>query len=1200
MPVLRPLVVAQRVLGAARALTMADATSGSATDRPAVASCCNASGKGLQSAIARRKSSFLVEANTADGVRCQQGGEIFSVKVNGPSVLHARVQDNEDGTYLVEYKPQASGPYSVSVLLHGVPLPGSPWRLDVAMPRPDAAQCICRGDALTAATARETSSFEVSFIDSHGQPTHAEDLDLYVEHVDGGGSAGGASGGDMVADGAPSSLESLEGTGAEKAARAWAREWAILRAATLRGVSAEAIKKQLSKERRSSLPPTPPLPPLAEAQVLEEADEAAAEEAAREAAAMAEAELTDATLDPPAYRMAGERVVGGNKPLIVRLGADLSSEQTGSIVPGGRLLVVESRKTADGSLRALVLLCGSDGPASASPRAHRQPATPLPRSPRRRSAAKPAVPPPLWVEQGEWPEETPRDGELFERESAMSTPLALSEAASYRSPGPVSYSQLMPPVSPWTAQNTLDTLARLGQLGTPAATDGVHGPGAIQQRLPSAFRRNVRKTGGKEGGEEPPSNPPARSAASTTGSLEELVGELTDDVLSLTHGWVTAARDGHELLSRVHEGIEAGKRQVHLTLWERRKAADKLLAKQQASSSGEGGRNDHTAHLSTQAKAELKAGPSFAFELINDPAGIGFAFGGVDPGTLHAHGQIVKFHTVRYSVGLAGQYWLHVGLRQQETRLPGSPFLLNVNPGMAHARSSELPAASIPLSGTVTGSGGVSCSMVVGLRDRMGNSCTSGGAKVQVSTVHESKEHSRDRDAKDLASIVKSSCVDLEDGRYQLEWQSEMAGSFVVSVMIANVHLVGSPFELTLRAAPPEVDKIVVSGEGLSSAQAGRPALINLYCLDKFDNLASQSGETTIAFGLKLLPRDSKEDKNTVTSMSFETNFRGEQYELLYAAQEAGEFGLHLWTDADVSGQRRFLPGSPFAVRVSGVRASAAGSFLLGMDEYFQGPAFPETLASLGDDVKASLTAGSERLQLYPRLRDEFGNASFATDDALVAYYETDESGRVDVPIKQLKELGSYEITQDLTKKDLHVVHVLLDGEHIGGSPCKVLVCPAQPVASKSRLIAPEDCPIVHSTCEIVLESFDKYGNRVDRGGATIAARVIGTGVSAVTTTDVKDGTYTLSFSCAVAGECRVVVRLDNHEMPTMTVTFVKPPDEGTAATGKGDVELREKQKEFESSGDYSMASVYAKQQGDRMLTQDELIIPRLVVRLCH
>ena len=161
-------------------------------------------------------------------------------------------------------------------------------------------------------------------------------------------------------------------------------------------------------------------------------------------------------------------------------------------------------------------------------------------------------------------------------------------------------------------------------------------------------------------------------------TISPALNALTDDVLACTHGWVTAARGGQELLSRVHKGLSAGVRQQHIGLWERRKAADKLITKQQTNPNET---NKGFGHVSEQMRAEYKAGPSFAHELANDPTGVGFAFGGVDPGTLHAHGQVVKVHTVRYSVGLAGRYRLHVGLRQQAVAFPGSPFSLHVAPG---------------------------------------------------------------------------------------------------------------------------------------------------------------------------------------------------------------------------------------------------------------------------------------------------------------------------------------------------------------------------------------------------------------------------------------------------------------------------------------------------------------------------------------
>ena len=228
--------------------------------RPAVASKCSAEGKGLEVAIARKKASFVIQTRAADGTPCEQGGELFSVSVTGTSVVHARVHDKEDGTYVVEYKASTAGKYNVSIMLHGLALPGSPWKVEVVMPKPDAAQCYVRGDALTAAAAREVVSFEVGFVDAMGHATHAEDLDVWVSRIDeGGGSGSGGGGGDD--DGG---LERLERSGAEAAARAWAREWAFERAAVLRARSVDMLKAQM--------PPPPAAPPPAAADAAADAD----------------------------------------------------------------------------------------------------------------------------------------------------------------------------------------------------------------------------------------------------------------------------------------------------------------------------------------------------------------------------------------------------------------------------------------------------------------------------------------------------------------------------------------------------------------------------------------------------------------------------------------------------------------------------------------------------------------------------------------------------------------------------------------------------------------------------------------------------------------------------------------------------------------------------------------------------------------
>ena len=196
------------------------------------------------------------------------------------------------------------------------------------------------------------------------------------------------------------------------------------------------------------------------------------------------------------------------------------------------------------------------------------------------------------------------------------------------------------------------------------------------------------------------------------------------------YGWVTATKDGKDLLASPYVPLEAGERQRHITLWARRKALDKDFqviktetAKKRADAELRGKNKDRDETLVAGANASHDEG--------------GFAFGGVEPGTLHAKGHVVKVHTVRYSIGIAGRYRLHVGLREQSVALPGSPFSLTILPGSAHAGATRIDESCLPLRGVI-GSGeddGSGVSIVLWSRDKMANYCTSGGADVKVRGV---------------------------------------------------------------------------------------------------------------------------------------------------------------------------------------------------------------------------------------------------------------------------------------------------------------------------------------------------------------------------------------------------------------------------------------------------------------------------------
>ena len=83
-------------------------------------------------------------------------------------------------------------------------------------------------------------------------------------------------------------------------------------------------------------------------------------------------------------------------------------------------------------------------------------------------------------------------------------------------------------------------------------------------------------------------------------------------------------------------------------------------------------------------------------------------------------------------------------------------------------------------------------------------------------------------------------------------------------------------------------------------------------------------------------------------------------------------------------------------------------------------------------------------------------------------------------------------------------MHVELDGKPIDGSPACFFVTPAAPTAVRSRLAPPDEPPVTHSPCELLLTAVDKLGNVLDHGGARVDARVLGANASQCTIEDKK------------------------------------------------------------------------------------------------
>ncbi len=626
--------------------------------------------------------------------------------------------------------------------------------------------------------------------------------------------------------------------------------------------------------------------------------------------------------------------------------------------------------------------------------------------------------------------------------------------------------------------------------------------------------------------------------------IEAKVAQSGVDALSGKVAWVTLVKGGRKLVtSRVRQS--AGSRQQHQQQWVRRVANDQ----------------------SHKAAGAHKL-PSVSLELSSDPTGIGFAFGGIHPGTLHARGNLVESHSVSYSVGLVGQYLLHVRLRQQAAALPGSPFQLTVRPGKAHAQSSRLPKGVIQ--GTVGMAPEMGCGITITTADIMGNMCIAGGADVKGDCV--------DMKGRDLSALVNSTVRDNGDGSYYLHWNSNQSGLFTVGIKIFGDHIIGSPTQIKLKSTTPDLARSELSGAGLHHAIAGIDAKFHIRFYDQYGNTALPDGARN-KFGLALLKAGEKNKEAKVHEHSMVCINEDEGlYEVTFTATKDGTFDLHVWSEdqtAAVGGKlndRIPFPNSPFHCVVNAGPASPKRSYV---DGYSKESRAVDKHGKVVQQETNSIIAGDSVI-VRPQICDDLGNAAALPEGALDVHIVFPDGTSHNLNSSSLKfsmqskgGVTTYDIRHDAIHAGEHEVHLKLHGEEISGSPVHFVIETAAAEVKMCKVTPPPEFPLYSSNeYTIVLKTFDRFGNAMTTGGLSASARLqlIKSGVHDLTTLmpnnhtvevdDKGDGTYDVRVRLIkIAATVKVIVNMDKNipaaggELPPVQLTFISAEEaDGSAA----------------------------------------------------
>jgi hypothetical protein len=138
---------------------------------PTIAVKCSAHGKGLKQIESTIPARFVIEARDEFGNQNVGGGVQFGVRIRGVrEEIECKIQDQLDGTYLCEYLCNLSGVYFVSIMLDGIDISGSPFKVSCSPGQMVFEQCRVVGPGVCGGFAQVDNTFEIHTHDQFGNP----------------------------------------------------------------------------------------------------------------------------------------------------------------------------------------------------------------------------------------------------------------------------------------------------------------------------------------------------------------------------------------------------------------------------------------------------------------------------------------------------------------------------------------------------------------------------------------------------------------------------------------------------------------------------------------------------------------------------------------------------------------------------------------------------------------------------------------------------------------------------------------------------------------------------------------------------------------------------------------------------------------------------------------------------------------------
>jgi len=339
---------------------------------------------------------------------------------------------------------------------------------------------------------------------------------------------------------------------------------------------------------------------------------------------------------------------------------------------------------------------------------------------------------------------------------------------------------------------------------------------------------------------------------------------------------------------------------------------------------------------------------------------------------------------------------------------------------------------------------------------------------------------------------VNTEIVDNGDGLYDVTYHPEYPGEYKVEISLRGKELAGTPHKVIVYSATPENSYAV--GPGIEKGQALHPATFTIHGVDVDGNPLKEGGDPFAV---------SVEGPHNVSVEPAITDNGDGTYTVSYTPTHPGDYKVNVFLfDKEVKDFPKHV--------------------------HFKPAASPERTEVHGPGLHNGQAEKPATFKITAR--DPEGHQRTDGGDNFAIHVD----GPVQVtPHVQDNGDGTYDVTYQTEVPGDYKVNVTLDGKPVANLPVNVHIRPT-PSAHHSYAAGPgltKGEVFDNAPAKFIIHAKDPKGNPLTQGGDNFKVDIHGPGHIHPEVVDNHDGTYLVTYEPTEAGDYKVDITLDGHNI---------------------------------------------------------------------